>query len=291
MNIMKRNIIQFIVFAAFTFILSSCLKDNIGEDWTSSLKGKMYATFQFAGTWTNTITPIAAPQTVSILVNIATDQPPTTAITVTVAVDQALLDSKNAADTSQHYQLYPSITIVNPQITIPAGTRVGYVTVNLTNADTLSLSTHWVLPVSITAATGGGVVIAANRKSIFFTLPIANIYEGMYHSVGFRHHPVLGDIAVDKDKYLSTINVNTVETYPADYTPYRMWITVNPDNTTSIMSPDATFHDYTSSALDPLGRGIVGGANTYDPVLKKFVVWVFYNAAAPRIIEEVYTKK
>ena len=62
-----------------------------------------------------------------------------------------------------------------------------------------------------------------------------NAYEGWYHSVGFRDHPTAGVFPVDDDKYLSTVDQYTVETYTGDYTSYRLWITVDPLHLLKIM--------------------------------------------------------
>jgi len=40
---MRNKILMIVSFLTVVFVLNSCLKDNVGMDWTSSLKGKMYA--------------------------------------------------------------------------------------------------------------------------------------------------------------------------------------------------------------------------------------------------------
>jgi hypothetical protein len=40
---MRNKIFKLISFLALALLVSSCLKDDIGEDWTADLKGKMYA--------------------------------------------------------------------------------------------------------------------------------------------------------------------------------------------------------------------------------------------------------
>jgi hypothetical protein len=114
--------------------------------------------------------------------------------------------------------------------------------------------------------------------------------------VGFRDHPVNGVYMVDDDKYLSTVDQYTVETYPGDVIlqnlGYILWITVDPvappENNVTIMSPDVMLfnNDPTVNA-----RGIPGGYNHYDPVKKVYYLYYYYNSAAPRVIQETITIK
>jgi hypothetical protein len=186
---MRKKIFMIISFLATVLIVSSCLKDNIGEDWTSSLKGKMYAEFPSNGEQVKVIQPVATDQTFKFLINIATDQLPTSDITLTLKLDEAAMNAFNdemqAADTSIHwrYQLYPYITIVDQTVTVKAGTRNAYVHVKLANANTLSLATKFMCPITIETVTGG-VVIAENKKTVLYKLPIANKWEGTYKMRG-----------------------------------------------------------------------------------------------------------
>jgi hypothetical protein len=187
---MRNKIFMIISFLAVTVLLSSCLKDNVGEDWTSTLKGKMYAEFPNNGAQVNVIQPVATDQIFKFLINVATDALPTTDITLTLAFDPAAMAAYNTelhtADPSLtwSYELYPTMTIVEPTITIAKGTRNAYVHVKLTGANLLSLSKKFMAPITITDASGG-VIIAANRKTVLYKLPIANKWEGTYKMKGY----------------------------------------------------------------------------------------------------------
>jgi hypothetical protein len=187
---MRNKIFMIISFLAATFIVSSCLKDDIGEDWTSTIKGKMYAEFPSPGAQVKVIQPLATDQIFKFLINIATDELPATDIQLTLAFDPAAMATYNAelhaADPSLtwSYELYPTMTILEPTITIAKGTRNAYVHVKLTSADVLDLAKKFMAPITITSATGG-VVIAANKKTVLFRLPIANKWEGTYKMKGF----------------------------------------------------------------------------------------------------------
>ena len=178
-----------ISFLATILIASSCLKDNVGEDWTASLKGKMYAQFPNNGAQAFTIAPSASDQEFKFLVNIATDALPTSDITLTVGKDTAAMNaysaSLQAADTSIHwkYKLYPDLTIVDQTVTIKAGTRNAYIHVIVGRADTIGLTTKYMAPITILTASSP-VVIAENMKTVLYSLPIANKWEGTYKMKG-----------------------------------------------------------------------------------------------------------
>jgi len=192
---MKNKILIVITFLAGTLLFNSCLKDKLNSDWTSSLSGKMYAEFVNYGLTSFTITNLPGSQQVKIFVNIATDAVPTSDITLTVAVDAAALavynDQLKQAYIAAHkddvgyninnfvpYVLCPNITA--PTVVIKAGNRNGYCYATLTGAETLSLTTPYVIPLTIKAATGG-VMIAANKQSTFVQVPVANKWEGSYN--------------------------------------------------------------------------------------------------------------
>lgn len=207
-----------ISFLATVLIVSSCLKDNIGEDWTSSLKGKMYAEFPSNGEQVKVIQPVATDQTFKFLINIATDQLPTSDITLTLKIDEEAMKDFNtamhAADTSikWSYELYPYITIVDQTVTVKAGTRNAYVHVKLANANTLSLATKFMCPITIETVTGG-VVIAENKKTVLYKLPIANKWEGTYKMRGTvlrEGDPVLSGYYKGRTYKLGTSGPNSV---------------------------------------------------------------------------------
>ena len=180
---MKNKILIVMTFLAGTLLFNSCLKDKLNSDWTSSLAGKMYAEIPNNNKQATTITPDPTDQDIKFLVNIATDALPTTDMTITVAIDPAGIAKFNADPvlntTGTQYVLYPTATIVNPVVTIKAGTRNNYVHVTLKSANLLNLSTAWMLPITITAVSSGAT-IADNKKTVYIALPIANKWEGKY---------------------------------------------------------------------------------------------------------------
>lgn len=190
MKNMKNKILLAISFVALVFATSSCLKDDVGIDWTDDLAGKMYAEFPSNGPNTFVIQPIAADQVFKFLVNIATDVPPTSDITLTFGFDAPALAAYNAelhaADPEMEwdYLMYPGAVLIDNSLVIKAGTRNAYVHVKLPGANLLDMNNKYCVPVTITNATGG-VIIAANKKTVLYRLPIANKWEGTYKGRGY----------------------------------------------------------------------------------------------------------
>jgi hypothetical protein len=215
---MKNKILLMISYLTAVLFLSSCLKDDIGEDWTDALKGKMYAEFQFSGVNSFVIQPLATDQIFKALANIATDALPESNITMTFDLDVPAMNKYNAelhaADPNMtwSYRLYPGATIMDKTIVIEAGTRNAYVHVKLPRADTLNLNNKYLFPMTITSVTNG-VVIAENKKTVLYRLPVANKWEGTYKMRGYvirEGDAVLSGYRKDKFVKLATQGPNSV---------------------------------------------------------------------------------
>jgi hypothetical protein len=292
---MRNKIFMIISFLAAVFFMSSCLKDDIGEDWTSSLEGKMYAEVWNAGFLAYPLQPVADPDTFKFLVNIATDALPTQNITVTLAVNEDALDRYNTKK-GTNYLLYPYIEILTPQVQIKAGTRNAYAYVKVWNADLLNACDNFMAPISIMSATGGVVVAdALNQGSRLMALPINNPYAGDYHNVGYRNHPTAGMQPFDyAHMALSTIDCQTVlKAQVGNYSGYTLEMKILTDiidvggvscNKVELNIPEVPgdWGMYPDLSGAPM--------NYYNPVTKVFELYYYYNNAAPRIIRETLTR-
>ena len=217
---MKSKILLTISFLAVVFATSSCLKDDVGIDWTDDLKGKMYAEFPSNGANTFVIQPVATDQVFKFLVNIATDELPQADVTLTFDFDAAAMAAYNtelkAADPNMtwSYRLYPGAVINDKTLTIKANTRRNaYVHVKLPRADTLNLNNKYLVPITITQATGGGVIIAENKKTVLYRLPLANKWEGTYKMKGWilrEGDPVLSGRRKNITVKLATLGPSSV---------------------------------------------------------------------------------
>ena len=291
--------------------MNSCLKDDVGMDWTSSLKGKMYAEVWNGGFSALGLSPVAAPDTFKFLVNIASDQPPTEDITLTIAVNDSARAKYNRLN-KKSYSLYPYIQILNPSIVIKAGTRNAYCYVKVWNANLLNACDNFMAPISITAATGG--VIPAdpvNNGSRLMALPISNPYAGDYTIVGYRIRPGNATEPVTGTETLSTVDCKTVSKVGfGNYTAYSISIQItattmvvggvtcykviaypfDPSTNLSVGDMWPTWNGDAATAPAPPANGT--DINYYNPVTKVFVLNCWYTSSAGnRIMYEVLTRK
>lgn len=300
-------------FLAAVLVLSSCLKDDIGEDWTSDLKGKMYAEVWNAGFQAFALQPVAAPTTFKFLVNVASDEPPTQDITLTIAVNPDALARYNAAKGTA-YKLYPYIEVLNPTVIIEAGTRNAYVHVRVWNADLLNACDNFMAPISITDASGGVIPAdALNQGSRLMALPINNPYAATYTTVGYRIRPgnATEPIAAGTEQAFSTVDCKTVTKVGfGNYSPYGVKIEVTAN---TIVVGGTTCFKVIATPFDIATGAVVGGMfdtwtgdaatlpappangtdiNYYNPVTKKFVLNCYYESSAGnRIMYEIHTRK
>jgi hypothetical protein len=280
---MRNKIFKILSLMAAVLLVSSCLKDNVGEDWTASLKGKMYAEVDKAGFAALALQPVATPVTFRFLVNIATDVPPTQNITVTLGVNTDVIARYNTAKGTD-YKLFPYIEILTPTITIEAGTRNAYASVKVWNANLLNACDNYMAPISITAATGGVIVAdALNQGSRLMALPINNPFAGTYKVTGTFNHPTAGIRIIDETKVLSTINCSTVETSIGDLGGSGFFIKINPDNSVTIGGE--------LSASQPL-LPVTGKPNVWNPATRTFTLNYYYvGSGGNRVISEVYVRQ
>ena len=164
------------------------------------------------------IQPSETDQVFKTLVNIATYALPKEDITLTFAFDEpameAYSDELQEADTSMHwrYRMYPGAEILDQTLVIEAGTRNAYLHVRLPRADTLNLNNKYLVPLTITNVTGD-VVIAANKKTALYRLPLANKWEGTYKAKGYvirAGDPILTGYRKNITVKLATLGPNSV---------------------------------------------------------------------------------
>jgi hypothetical protein len=310
---MRNKILMIVSFLAVVLVMNSCLKDDVGMDWTSSLKGKMYAEIWKGGYASLGLAPVATPDTFKFLVNIASDQPPTQDITVTLAINDSARTKYNRLNNTSFTLFNTSyITILNPNIVIKAGTRNAYCYVKVWNANLLDACGNYMAPISIMSATGG--VIPAdpvNNGSRLMALPISNPYAANYTIVGYRIRPGNATEPVTGTETLSTKDCKTVTKVGfGNYTSYSISIQVTsntmvvggttvykviafPFDPTTGLSVGDQFATWTGDPLTapaPPANGT--DINYYNPVTKVFVLNCWYTSSAGnRIMYEVLTRQ
>jgi hypothetical protein len=279
---MKSKILLMISFLAAILALNSCLKDDVGEDWTDSLAGKMYAEVWNGGFRAMGLAPVPDSVTFKFLVNIATDQLPTENITLTIGIDTAVVRRYNQAKGTA-YKVYPYIRIVDKTVTIAKGTRNAYVHVKVWNAHLLDACDNYMAPIAIMSATGGVIVADhLNQGARLMALPISNPYEGQYQVNGTFIHPTAGSREINEVKTLSTVDCRTVTTSVGDLGGYELNIRVNADNSVTITGG--------LSASQPLIQDTTK-PNVYNPATKTFTLNYYYvGAGGNRVMTETYVK-
>ena len=151
-------------------ILSSCLKDTpymdvsntapIIEFGTSPANGS-YGPFTYNG---DTTASPAIDTAVALV--IASPQVLSKAVTVTIKVDTSQISAYNSANDSNYVALPASYySIGSTTITIPAGYRVGRISVKL-NFPQFPATHRYALPLSITD--GGGLLISGNASTFMW---------------------------------------------------------------------------------------------------------------------------
>ena len=275
---MKNRIIVISTLFAGLLLLNSCLKDT-ADYWPDEVAGKMYATVLKPALQSKTLKPTTDTVDFSFMINIATDQPPATDVTVTVAVDPTAVTNYNTMKKST-YLAYPSFKILNPTVTIKAGTRTAIINGKIWGADKLNACDQYIAATTIKTVSDPNIMIPSNMKSYVLSLPISNPYEGLYKSTGTFIHPTGGTRIIDEEKDLSTVDCKTVKAFVGDLGAYDAKFTVNADNSVTISG--------SVSATQPL---IQSGVNKYDPATKTFTVNYYYvGGGGNRVISEVLVR-
>ena len=192
------------------------------------------------------------------------------------------------------------------KVTIPAGSSTGYISVKFKPSDLLGKT--YIFAIQITAISDPKYIIS-NLDAGYVKLLVKNQWDGDYRCVGYRKHPSLGILAVDKTETLNTVDGTTVKKSGfGDYGSYDMTIKITTDiinvagtdcykcivhvidpSTGLPAAGENMYNTFTGDATaDP--KPLTNDVNYYNPVTKTFVLNAFYNAGAPRIAYEVLTR-
>ncbi|MEI6137755.1 MAG: DUF1735 domain-containing protein [Mariniphaga sp.] len=305
---MKNKVTLILSFLAGIFLLSSCLKDKIGEYWTPDIAGKMYATVAVPTLQQMALKPVAGDVPFSFMVNIATDALPTEDITVSFTIDPAAVTNYNTIN-KKSYKVFPNVAMVTTTLVIKAGTRNGYATGKVWGAESLNACDNFIAAITISSAktaSGVDVPVGGNMKSYLLALPISNPYAADYQTVGYRIRPGNATEPVNATQTFSTYDCKTVrKTGFGNYGSYDIMIEITsntvvvggvtcfkviatPIDPTSLASVGGMFDTWTGDAtLAPADKTI----NYYNPSKKQFVLNCYYvSSAGNRIMYEVNTR-
>ena len=158
------NLSKIFIAASLVVGLASCLKDD--EHFVDFAGAGYVAEIPYTANRSilRTFSVSAAKASVDTLidVNIASPNPPTVDIPITVGVDQAALTTYNATSTTK-YALLPASAykLANTTVTVPAGQRIASVKMSFIPSQIPTTGGPYALPISITTVPGN-VVISAN---------------------------------------------------------------------------------------------------------------------------------
>ncbi|TWR28623.1 DUF1735 domain-containing protein [Mucilaginibacter achroorhodeus] len=181
---MKRNykITSYILLGVTAMLsLSSCLKDSGYIDFSKNEPLVEFPLEANSGQFQSAAFDISStPSTLQVAVNVASPAPLTSALDVTVSVDQATLDAYNSAN-STNYLVLPSADYALPaKVTVPANQRLGILNITI-YTDKIDPSGSFALPLKITDASGKKI---SNYNTLIYSVGVKNKYDGVYTVTG-----------------------------------------------------------------------------------------------------------
>jgi hypothetical protein len=283
-KILKLTCSSYIVMATFT----GCLKDEDFDTGRVNLNVDKNAKVvevrgPIIGSYGQVLEFSTGDTTVDLVtVNIASMEPASEDIKVTFAVDNSVITEYNDR-AGANFTLLPASNFTFPamEVTIPKGSREAVLKGTIKDPSFLSSGTY-ALGVKIASVSNPDVKVSGNYGKQVIALRVKNKYHGTYDAKGVFTHPTAGARDIDEEKELTTEEPNSVKAPLGDLgaAGYEMILTVNPDNTVTVAPWGATPN------IDQKW-----GPNFYDPATESFHLHYSYNAAAPRIVKEVITRK
>ena len=212
-----------------------------------------------------------------IPVNLSTPNAATEDVHVTVDLDTNLVITYDTTlDANGNPQasfgiLDPALyTIVNPVVTIPKGSNVGYVQIKVKPSDLIGQNIAFGF--KITSIQESGYTVSGNFGTAVAALVIKNPYDGNYQSVGYFDHPVYaGDFdspwqLITLGAYTNSFQLNVTILFGV-----IIDLTVDPaTNLVSLLGENVTVDPY-----DP-------AKNFYDPAARAYHLDFGYTTSAPR---------
>ncbi|MEI8053051.1 MAG: DUF1735 domain-containing protein [Bacteroidota bacterium] len=246
----------------------------------------------------------------SVIMSFIAEAPTTKDIHVSVAINDAIIDDYNTANGTTIVPLDPSLyTIQNATVTIPAGSKNGYVMINIPSTVSIDPSISYGMALQITDV-DNGCVVASNMNKVLFLLAIKNIYDGDYVSNGFFYHPTAPRPIVDRVKAAFTNSATSVAIELGDLggNGYYAVLDVDP------ISNDITVSPFPNSVTPPVFMFTAGLPDThpsgnptgytpqwanssecnnvYDPATLSFKVRYGYaGVTGYRVTEEIITRQ
>ncbi|HEX8314121.1 MAG TPA: DUF1735 domain-containing protein [Flavisolibacter sp.] len=308
---MKKIILNTLFLATLGFTFTGCLKDKGFEkneyginDPDDSPEGIGFPWAYNPDPRIISVNPSTSLQTVNAptVLFLAGDPAPKD-IHVNLVANQSLVTDWNANPDNTPFATFPAgaYNIPGLKVTIPAGSRLGVLNINVPTTNGLSFSDIYGLGFTIASVDEPGYIIAENLKNIIVGINVANQYAGSYRVTGFFFHPT-AQRAIDDVKDLGTVSATGCRAPHSDlYTQnYFFDFDVSPTNTlinytprgatppvpasgfmTADVSTPGGISPYPAAGSDKPGQGEWIHSkynNTYDPVAETF--WMHYGYGA-----------
>ena len=210
-----------------------------------------------------------------VVVNVASPKPLSSALDVTLKVDDAALTAYNTKHATA-YVLLPAnaYSIANLKVNVPANQRTATLAVTIKPNMITDFSKQFVLPITI--ADAGGQKIS-NYKTIYYVVGVKNAYDGKYTVTGSATRagdPVLSGPFAPQEFSLITAGPQAL-----DMSKTAVWATgagiggIGPFRLTlNPVTNDITVTDAVNAAVVNNPAGI----NKYFPATKTFQISVYW---------------
>lgn len=275
------RVILFLTVLVSGLFTGSCVKTN--PNYTNFSDVHPIAEFYLGGPAINTayIASQSTPTDYTIDVNLASPNPASQPITVTLAIDTADFNRMNDS-VGDIYTLLPDsvYTVPSWKVTIAKGQHLASLHIEV-QSSMLNNTNLFILPLKITDASG--ITISGNFGNGYWLVAEGNAWVGLYHSTGYKSD--VGVITnINEDKYLYYADpalgyaANTVIARAGDdvtYTDYgvAMDLTIDPVSDTVAVTSDVNQGAGVKTAL------FNNGTCVYDPVKKTFTLnYAYVNA-------------
>lgn len=195
---MKNILSSLTLFGVMALALSGCLKDKgfDNNEYGINNPGGSPPAVGFAdGKAPKTavgLNATSSAQTIDVILNYTGAEPPSTDITVGLALDNSLVTAYNTSS-GDNLTLAPAGSIVVPAtVVIPAGQRFIIFKISVPSAAStvFNPSLAYGAGIKITSASNN-VRIAGNLKSLVLNINIKNKFDGRYSLVFSNYHPSL----------------------------------------------------------------------------------------------------
>ena len=270
---MSHRITGFACMVAVIGLFGSCLKDNGPiQDFSQS---PALVGFQYTGNSAFAFSQSLLPQpgdSVQLEVTLSVASlTQSTPVSVTIAPDQATLDTYNGANSTNYVQVSSATySLANGgKVTINPGQQIVKLLITFDGTQ-IDFAQSNALALKITSAQGAK--IATNLDWAIYLLKLRNIYEGNYVLSGNRigysgptsGSPVAFTVPLSGTYLLPTVGLNSVTAPFADLGGLTILVTVNP------ITNAVTVTDDPSNPSGFTGEGNDGAPSTYDPVTHTF---------------------